>query len=241
MNEYIESTYGDHLAEVYDQWFAAYEDAAIDMLAELARGGRALELGIGTGRVALPLVARGIKVHGIDASASMVSKLRARPGGKSLPVTMGNFADVQVKGKFSLAYIVFNTFYGLLTQNDQVRCFQNVAAHLVKGGVFVIEAFVPDMTRFNGGQEVRAYEVTTERVRLQTSQHDSARQRLTSQFLVFKNNEMKLYPVEIRYCWPSEFDLMAQLAGLRLRHRWSSWTRDEFTSASQKHISVFER
>jgi SAM-dependent methyltransferase len=241
MKDYVESTYGDHLAEVYDQWFGAYEDAAIEVLAELARGGRALELGIGTGRIALPLAARGIKVHGIDASNAMVSKLRARPGGKAISVAMGNFADVQIKGKFSLVYIVFNTFFGLLTQEEQVRCFRNVAGHLVKGGAFVIEAFVPDMKRFSGGQEVRASTVTTDRVSLQVSQHDPVGQRVRSQFVVFRNNELTLYPVEIRYCWPSELDLMAQLAGLQLRHRWGSWEREKFTSSSEKHISVYER
>lgn len=241
MKDYIASTYGDHLADVYDQWFGAVEDAAIEVLAELARGGRALELGIGTGRVALPLAARGIEVHGIDASEAMVSKLRARTGGESIPVTMGDFADVQVDGEFSLVFVVFSTFYGLLTQEDQVRCFRNVAAHLAEGGTFVIEAFVPDMKRFNGGQELRAREVTTERVSLQASLHDPVLQRVKSQHVVFENDQAKLYPVEIRYCWPSELDLMAQLAGLRLRHRWRDWTRGEFNAASEKHVSVYER
>lgn len=241
MNEYIASTYGDHLADVYDQWFGLVEDAAIDRLAELSQGGRALELGIGTGRIALPLAARGIEVHGIDASDAMVSKLRARRGGESINVTMGNFADVQVEGTFLLVFIVFNTFFGLLTQEEQVRCFHNVAAHLADGGTFVVEAFVPDMKRFTAGQELRTYAVTTEQVSLQASQHDPVLQRLKSQFIVLRNDQVKLYPVEIRYCWPSELDLMAQLAGLRLRHRWGAWTRAEFNAASEKHISVYER
>jgi len=241
MKEYIASTYGDHLAEVYDEWFSSYEEAAIDTLAELSQGGRTLELGIGTGRVALPLAARGIEIHGIDASKAMVAKLRGRPGGASIPVTMGNFADVEVEGEFSLTFILFNTFFALLTQEDQVRCFQNVAAHLAESGRFVIEAFVPDMKRFTDGQEARAHSVTTEHVSLQVSQHDPASQRVRSQFVVFRNDQLKLYPVEVRYCWPSELDLMAQLAGLRLRHRWGSWTRGEFSGGSPKHISVYER
>lgn len=241
MKEYIDSTYGDHLADVYDEWFGPVEDAAIDRLAELAQGGRALELGIGTGRFALPLAARGIEVHGIDASEAMVSKLRARAGGESIPVTMGNFAEVQVEGEFSLVFIVFNTFFGLRTQEEQVRCFRNVAAHLAEGGIFVVEAFVPDIKRFIGGQDLRTYAVTTEQVSLQASQHDPVLQRLKSQFIVFKNDQVKLFPVEIRYCWPSELDLMAELAGLRLRHRWGGWARGEFNAASQKHISVYER
>ena len=241
MNEYIASTYGDQLADVYDEWFDTVDEAAIDRLAELADGGRALELGIGTGRVALPLVARGIEVHGIDASEAMVAKLRRRPGAESINVTMGNFADVQVAGEFRLIFVVFNTFFGLVTQEEQVRCFRNVGAHLGRGGAFVIEVFVPDMNRFSGGQELRTREVTTERVSLQASLHDPVSQRVKSQFIVFLNDRVGLYPVEIRYCWPSELDLMAQLAGLRLRHRWSNWSRGEFNATSEKHISVYER
>jgi SAM-dependent methyltransferase len=241
MKEYIASTYGDHLADVYDQWFGSVEDAAIDRLSELAKGGRALELGVGTGRVALPLAARGIEVHGIDASNAMVSKLRAKPGGESIAVTIGDFADVRVEGEFPLVFVVCNTFFGLPTQEEQVRCFRNVAAHLAEGGSFVIEAFVPDMTRFTGGQEVRTFAVSTEHASLQLSRHDLVLQRVKGQLVVFRNNELKLYPVEIRYCWPSELDLMAQLAGLRLRHRWGAWTQGEFNAASQKHISVYER
>ena len=241
MSEYIASTYGDHLADVYDEWFDTVDEAAIDRLAELAGGGRVLELGIGTGRVALPLVARGIEVHGIDASEAMVSKLRRRPGAESINVTMGNFADVQVAGEFRLIFVVFNTFFGLVTQEEQVRCFQNVAARLGPGGTFVIEVFVPDMSRFQGGQELRTREVTTERVSLQASLHDSLSQRVKSQYIVFRNNQVNSYPVEIRYCWPSELDLMARLAGLRLRDRWGNWARGEFNATSEKHISVYER
>lgn len=241
MKDYIASTYGDHLADVYDEWFASYEDAAIDTLTELAQGGRVLELGIGTGRIALPLAARGIEIHGIDASEAMVSKLRERPGGDAISVAMGNFADVQVEGEFSLVFVAFNTFFALLTQEEQVRCFHNVAAHLKEGGTFVLETFVPDMKRFTGGQEVRAHAVTTEHVSIQVSQHDPVRQRVKGQFVVLRNDQVKLYPVEIRYCWPSELDLMAQLAGLRLRHRWGGWNRGEFNTVSEKHVSVYER
>ena len=241
MKDYITSTYGDHLADVYDEWFSHVDDAAIDTLRELAKGGRVLELGIGTGRVALPLTAHGIEVHGIDASEAMVSRLRAKPGGESIPVTMGNFVDVSVEGKFSLVFVAFNTFFALLTQEEQVQCFRNVAARLADGGVFVIDAFVPDMKRFTGGQEVRAHAVTTEEASIQVSQHDPSRQRVKGQFIVLRNDQVKLYPVEIRYCWPSELDLMAQLAGMRLRDRWGGWAGGEFSSASDKHISIYER
>lgn len=241
MDEYIAATYGEHLAKVYDQWFGSYEEAAIEMLAELAQGGPALELGIGTGRIALPLAARGVAVHGIDAAPAMVAKLRARPGGAAIAVTMGNFAEVDVEGEFPLVFIVFNTFFALLTQEEQVRCFRNVAKRLTPGGRFLIEAFVPDVTRFSGGQSVRAYTVTNDRVSLQVAQHDSVRQRLMTQYIVFTNQGTRLYPVEVRYAWPAELDLMAQLAGLQLRERWSNWKREEFTAKSEKHISVYER
>lgn len=241
MDEYVATTYGDHLAEVYDQWYGTYEDAAIEALATLARGGPVLELGIGTGRIALPLSARGIVVHGIDASPAMVSKLRARPGGDSIAVTMGDFSDVEVEGKFSLIFVVFNTFFGLLTQELQTRCFRKVAEHLTDDGTFLIEAFVPDLTRFSERQSVRVNTITSERVSLQVAQHDPVQQRIKSQHVVFINNEARLYPVEVRYAWPSELDLMAQLAGLRLRNRWGNWDQEPFGPHSEKHISVYER
>ncbi len=241
MDEYITLTYGEPLADVYDLWFDSCEEAALDTLAELAQGGRALELGIGTGRVALPLAARGIKVHGIDGSQAMVSRLRARPGGETIPVTMGNFADAAVEGKFSLVFAAFNTFFALLTQEEQVRCFSNVAARLEAGGVFLLEVFVPDMTHFDQGQSIRATAVTNDRVSLKVSQIDKVRQRMKSQHIVFTDGGVRIFPVEIRYAWPSELDLMARNAGLRLRHRWSDWHREAFTSNSEKHISVYER
>ncbi|MFL6274821.1 MAG: class I SAM-dependent DNA methyltransferase [Blastocatellia bacterium] len=241
MDEYIKATYGEHLAEVYDQWFGDYEQDAIEQLAKLAGGGPALELGIGTGRIALPLAARGITVHGIDAAPPMVARLRARPGGDAIAVTMGDFADVNVEGEFPLVFIVFNTLFALLTQEEQARCFRNVAAHMTEDGRFVVEAFVPDVARFRNGQSVRAYTVTNDRVSLQVAQHDAVRQRLMTQYIVFTEQGMKLYPVEVRYAWPSELDLMAELAGLKLRHRWGNWKREEFNSNSEKHISVYER
>jgi SAM-dependent methyltransferase len=212
MDDYIAKTYGEHLADVYDQWFGSYDEAAIELLTELAGGGPALELGVGTGRIALPLAATGVEVHGIDAAPAMVAKLRARPGGDSIAVTMGNFADVNVEGEFRLVFIVFNTFFALSTQEEQVRCFRNVAEHLREGGVFLIEAFVPDVARFSGGQSVRAYTVNNDRVSLQVAQHDPVRQRM-----------------------------MTQLAGLKLRHRWGGWKREEFSGNSERHISVYGR
>jgi len=240
MNSYSHDTYGERVAGVYDEWFSDYDSHAIDLLAELAQGGKALELGIGTGRFALPLSAKGVEVEGIDAAAAMVSRLHAKPGGDRLKVTPGNFADVPVDEKFSLIYIVFNTFFALSTQEGQVLCFRNVAAHLAPGGCFVMEAFVPDVTRFTGNQVNLATKVTTDEVQLDVGQHDAAMQRVISQKVVITDGSIKLFPVQIRYCWPSELDLMAQLAGLRLRERWSDWKREPFTSESGKHISIYE-
>src|SRR5215471_18805817 len=164
MNDYVDSVYSEQCAEAYDQWFGSYAEAAIDALAELAGRGRALELGIGTGLIALPLAARGVEVHGIDASAAMVSRLRAKPGGDSIPVSMGNFAQVGVDGTFSLIYIVYNTFFALRTQEDQVLCFRKAAEHLDTGGYFVLEAFVPDPQSFVRGQSIQTRSVTPDQV-----------------------------------------------------------------------------
>ena len=240
MNFYSDETYGEHVAGVYDEWHSEFSPHAIDALAELARGGRALELGIGTGRIALPLSAKGVEVHGVDAAPSMISRLRAKPGGDQIPVTMGSFADVPVEGEFAVVYIVFNTFFALSSQDEQVRCFRNVAAHLSRDGCFVIEAFVPDLTRFTGGQVNWATKVTVDEVQLDVGQHEPATQRVTSQKVVITDGSVRLYPVQIRYAWPSELDLMAQLAGLRLRERWSSWQRTPFTSESMNHISIYQ-
>lgn len=239
MDFYSDEAYGENVAGVYDDWFAEYDPHAIDVLAELAQGGRALELGIGTGRFALPLSAKGVEVHGIDAAPSMIARLRAKPGSEKIKITQGSFADVGVEGEFALVYIVFNTFFALSSQEEQVRCFRNVAAHLTRDGCFVIEAFVPDLTRFTRGQVNWARKVTADEVHLDVGQHDPATQRVNSQHVVLTDGSVKLYPVQIRYAWPSELDLMAQLAGLRLSERWVNWKREPFSSESMTHISVY--
>lgn len=240
MNFYSHETYGERVAGVYDEWYADVNPQLLITLAELAHGGPALELGIGTGRIALPLAAKGVEVHGIDAAESMISRLQAKPGGDRITVTQGNFAEVPVEGKFSLVYIVFNTFFALTSQEEQVQCFRNVAARLAPGGCFLIEAFVPDLNRFHYGQSNFARKVTTDEVQLDISQHHAATQRVISQQVVITEGGIRLYPVQMRYCWPSELDLMAQLAGLRLRERWANWKREPFTSDSGFHISIYE-
>ena len=183
MSEYGPETYGDRWAEIYDEWvirFARLGDpvGVADALAGLAGKGPALELAIGTGRIALPLSERDVEVHGIDISEAMVSRLRAKPGGDAIPVTIGNFADVPVEGRYALIYLVFNTLFALLTQDEQVRCFRNVAGHLEEGGVFVIEAFVPDVARFVRGQNVEATVVDADVVGVTVSRHDASSQRV---------------------------------------------------------------
>ena len=239
MNFYSDETYGERVAGVYDDWYAEYDPHAIDTLAELANGGRALELGIGTGRFAVPLSAKNVEVHGIDAADSMIARLRSKPGAEKITVTKGSFAEVAVEGEFALVYVVFNTFFALSSQEEQVKCFRNVAAHLSRDGCFVIEAFVPDLNRFTGGQVNWATKVTADEVQLDVGRHEAAAQRVISQKVVLQDGSVRLYPVQIRYAWPAELDLMAQLAGLRLRERWSNWRREPFTSESGQHISVY--
>lgn len=241
MNKYSSETYGERIAGVYDQWYSEFDKAAIDIMFKLSHGGRVLELGIGTGRIALPLSRSGVAVEGIDASEAMIARLRTKPGGDRIPVTIGNFADVGVEGHFSLIYVVFNTFFALLTQEEQVRCFQKVARHLTSDGAFVIEAFVPDLTRFTGGQATRTVKIEDHEVQLDVSQVELDKQLITSQHVVLTEQGTRFYPVKLRYVWPSEMDLMAQLSRLQLRERWSDWKKSPFSAVSGKHISIYER
>jgi SAM-dependent methyltransferase len=240
MQTYQADTYGEWIAGVYDEWYPQAGEAAITTLSELAHGGRALELGIGSGRIALPLQRRGVQVAGIDASAAMLARLRSKPSAERIPVTLGDFADVEVEGQFTLIYVVFNTFFALLTQEAQVRCFQNVARHLTPAGVFVVEAFVPDLSRYAGGQSVRAGDRGLGEVQFDVSHLDPLGQQITSQHVVLSEGGIRIFPVKLRYAWPAELDLMAQLAGMSRKHRWSNWERAPFTADSASHISVYE-
>ena len=244
MAEYGPSTYGDRIASIYDRYVEGFvgerTDPTVEFLASLIGMGRALELGIGTGRIALPLAERGVTVEGIDASQSMIDRLRAKPGGDAIKVSIGDFANLDVEGRFDLIYVVFNTFFALLDQEDQIRCFSNVASHLTGGGVFVVEAFVPDPTMYDRGQRMSATRVEADRVELDASRLDSVKQRITSQHILIGSEGIVLLPVQLRYAWPSELDLMARLAGMRLRQRFGGWQREPFTSSSPSHVSVYE-
>jgi SAM-dependent methyltransferase len=211
----------------------------VDFLAKTAGSGRALELGIGTGRIALPLSQRGVPVHGIELSEAMVARLRAKPGGDGIGVTIGDFVTTTVDGSFSVAYLVFNTIMNLTTQAAQVACFRNVAAHLEPDGCFVIEVGVPELQRLPPGETVRAFQVTD--TRWGFDEYDVARQGLTSHHFSIVDGSVERVSIPFRYVWPSELDLMAQLAGMTLRERWSGWKRESFTSDSRKHISVWEK
>ena len=243
MEQYQPETYGERIAGVYDALYPTTPgtDATAAMLAELAGEGRALELAIGTGRVALPLAALGVVVEGIDISPAMVERLRAKPGGAEIPVTIGDFADVPVTGTFRLVYVVFNTFFALLTQERQLECFHNVAAHLDDVGSFVIEAFVPDVTRFHNNGNVSAVSVGVDKVLLDVSRHDPVAQRIDASHIHFGDGGVELFPVSLRYAWPSELDLMARSAGLRLHERWDGWNRQPFTTTSRMAVHVYGR
>jgi SAM-dependent methyltransferase len=242
MKDYGPKTYGDRIADVYDAFYPDLDtEGAVETLFELAGGGPVLELAIGTGRLALPLAERGLEVHGIDASEAMVAKLRQEPGGDRIPVTMGDFAEVDVEGTYALVFVGFNTFFALQSQDDQVQCFANAAAHLAEGGVFAVEGFVPDLARFDRGQRTQATTVAVDQVLLETSRHDPVAQRVESQHVVITNSGTRLYPVSIRYAFPPELDLMARLAGLELTDRWGGWRREPFTASSSRHVSVYGR
>jgi SAM-dependent methyltransferase len=241
VKNYNAATYGERIADDYDEHYGSLDaTAAVTVLADLAKTGRALELGIGTGRIALPLAARGIEVVGIDSSESMVARLRAKPGGADIPVTIADFTDVDVAGTFTLAFVAFNTFFALPSQEAQTCCFRNVAAHLEPGGLFVIEAFVPDPARFVQGQTLRTAQVETDSVMIEATQHDRNGQRLSTQMVTITEHGISMVPIHLRYAWPSELDLMAKLAGMKLRERWSGWSRQPFTAASGQHVSVYE-
>lgn len=234
--------YGDRWASVYDERVSPLGHApSLDFLAGLAGDGRILELGIGTGRVALPLAQRGVTVEGIDASAEMVGRLRAKPGADAIQVTIGDMADVPVSGTFRLVYVVFNTLFGLLSQDRQAECFGNVARVLEPGGSFVVECFVPDPTRFDRGQRVQALDVAEDSVTFELSRHDPVQQRVTVQVVTIDGDGVRMRPVAIRYSWPAELDLMARQAGLRLAERFGGWDRRPFDSASGSHVTVYQR
>jgi SAM-dependent methyltransferase len=238
-----ENYFDERIAATYEaKWPELFEPAVVDpavaFLAGLARSGTALELGIGTGRLALPLARRGIRVHGIELSPAMAARLRAKPGADAIGVTIGDFAAVTVDGTFGLAYLVRNTIMNLTTQDAQVQCFRNAAAHLEPGGCFVIEVIVPDLQRLPPGETVRAFTVTPRH--LGFDEYDIAAQGVISHHYWMTDGQAETFSAPFRYAWPSELDLMARLAGMTLRERWGNWHREPFTGHSRSHISVWQ-
>ena len=231
-------------AEVYDELAVrGDEEATVAFLAALAGDGPALELAIGTGRIALPLAATGVRVDGIDLSPHMVAKLRAKPGGEGVDVTLGDFADVGVAGRYALIYVVFNSFFNLLTQDDQVRCFENVASHLTDDGTFVVEGgcTIAFIDHLRAGQYVDAEGIAVDSVRFDLLRLDPSTQVLVENHVHVSPDGITFNPVVQRYAWPSELDLMARFAGLRLHERWGGWHRQAFTASSDNVVSVYRR
>jgi len=238
-----EMSFEDSVADGYDKAsIRGDETAAVAFLAQLAQGGRALELAIGTGRIALPLAEKGIQVDGIDFSPSMLAKLRAKPGSEKFAITLGNFADVAVPHTYDLIYIVFNTFFNLLTQEEQIRCFENVAAHLTGKGVFVVEGGIPtEFCQLRNNQYVDLEHLEVNKVHLDIARFDPVTQILEETHVTISNTGTQLFPIVTRYVWPSELDLMARIAGLHLKERWANWNREPITASSRNCISVYGR
>ena len=236
--------FGERVAEGYDDpadrmFQPEAVDPAVSFLAELAGGGRALELAIGTGRIGLPLSQRGVPVHGIELSRAMAARLRGKPGGDDIAVTIGDMTTTRVDGTFTVAYLVFNTINNLTTQDAQAACFRNVARHLAPGGCFVIETVVPPLRRLPPGQDIEAYRAGPDRI--VSYSFDHATQTYRGHYAEFTDGTAEYYTIPFRYVWPSELDLMALLAGMRLRDRWADWNREPFTTDSRSHVSVWEK
>jgi SAM-dependent methyltransferase len=247
MDKYGPETYGELNADVYDEWRTDLDPTeAVACLADLAAKGPAgpvLELAVGTGRVTIPLAERGIDLRGIEISEAMVARMRAKPGGDRIPVTIGDMADVDpgTDERYAMVFVVYTTFFFLMTQEDQVRCFANAADRLLPGGRFVLECFVPDMGRYQPtNQSVHTHRVDRDSVRLVAVRHDPVDQRFDGQHVLMTNEGIRLAPVSMRYAWPSELDLMARMAGLVRRHRWGGWRREPYTGTGN-HVTVYEK
>ncbi len=238
------TAYGRGVADAYDELYAAIPDTdeAVSCLAGLAGPGPVLELGVGTGRLALPLARRGLRVHGMDSSPEMVELLRAKaPEGDGIEVVVGDFAETVLGERFTLVVLAINTIFALPDQGAQVRCFRNAAAHLEPGGVFVVEAYVLDPAALRDGPTVQPRFVDDGHVELQVASYDAATQRMQRTLVHLREGGIRLVPVNDRYASPAELNLMAQMAGLRLRERWGDWSRRAFDGSSRRHVSVYER
>ncbi|MEO1192448.1 MAG: class I SAM-dependent methyltransferase [Pseudomonadota bacterium] len=228
------------MAARYDEDLGSQDpDAAVALLAGLAFDGRALELAIGTGRVALPLAAAGIEVHGIELSPQMVAGLRAKEGGAAIPVTLGDMAETSIDDRFSLVFLLFNTITNLTTQRAQAACFRNAARHLVPGGSFLVETFVPPLQRLPPGETCVAFSSSQNHWGI--DEIDVATQAMVSHHFRMRDGRLEKTSIPFRYVWPSELDLMAEAAGLELKSRWGSWQKEDFTAQSRSHVSLWQK
>lgn len=242
MKEFGPSTFGDLNADEYDALHdPGTTDACVNLIADLAGQGDILELAIGTGRVALPLAARGPNVSGFDASPQMLDILKAKPGGATLPTWVADLASFDLGQQFDFAFLVFNTLYNLTTQDDQVNCFKQVAAHLRPGGHFLVEAFMPNRETFENNQAVRTKHVDFDKVWLEAVQHDPVAQTLNYQRIRISSEGTELKPLPMRYVWPSELDLMARVAGLSPVAHWGGWHKQPLTRDSDFYVIVYQR
>jgi SAM-dependent methyltransferase len=232
------TSFGPSVARRYDNDPRGDESETVDLLEQLSRGGPALEFAIGTGRIALPLSERGVRVDGIELSPDMVARLREKPGGDAISVTVGDMSQVRAPATYRMVYLVFNTIYNLLTQDGQVRCFENAARHLTADGLFVVEAGVPSAW-LRGNQFVDVERIANDEVVLDVNRYDPVTQILDENHVQLTNSGVRLGPISCRLVWPSELDLMARIAGMRLVDRWSGWRREPFTAASERHVSVY--
>ena len=234
-------SFAEDVAATYDEALRGDEAETVACLEQLSNGGPVLELAIGTGRIGLPLSARGLRVDGVEQSAAMVARLRAKPASERISVTLGDMADVPVSGSYRLIYLVFNTLYNLLTQDDQVRCFENAARHLTDDGVFLIEAAVPGSLYRLDDSYVDAETVELNAVTLDVGRYDRVTQLLDECHVTLTREGIRIAPIVTRFVWPSEMDLMARIAGLRLHARWAGWRREPFDARSPRHVSVYGR
>lgn len=234
--------YGRTAASAYDDLYDGLDPtAAVEAITALARGRRVLEFGIGTGRVALPLAARGLEVHGIEGSPEMVEVLRRKTGGAALPVVVGDFSTSVVAGTFGVVALLINTIYAVPSQDAQVAVFRNAARHLDQGGHFIVEAWVPDVGSFRNGTAVRPVQIEDGRLELEVARIDVVAQTMRTNKVHLSNDRITLIPANHRYAWPAEMDLMARLAGMRLQHRWESWARSPYGQSSTGHVSVWTK
>ena len=243
MAEHDPTVYGRRIADEYDEHYEDHLDTegAVSRLAELADGGPVLELGVGTGRLALPLAERGLEVHGIDSSEAMLDRLRGKPGAERLTLSTGDFVETDVPGPFGLAILAFNTIFALPDQDAQVRCFEATGRRLRPGGRFVIEAWVPQLERFTTGSAVSVRILRDDRVSLDVARIDPVQQRMETTQVSFRDGDVRLFPANHRYAWPSELDLMARLGGMGLESRHQDWRLTPFNAHSTTHISVYRK